>query len=165
MASFHRFLDGLEKAIDFVISIQTIVLVGILFVQVVNRYIFGISWPILQYIVPLCFVWLSMLGAAVVVRQRLHFEVDFLGNMLGPRGYHWHSAFVAGSIFIGGLVFAWTGWGFAELGLLKRNSATGYSMVYTYSALLGGGILICLLALEQMLKHIGAGLGSEEQSS
>jgi len=158
MCTLQRLLDGLDKAIDFAAAVMTVVLLLMLFVQVVNRYVLGISWPMLQFIVPLCFVWLSMLGSAVAVRRRLHFEVDLLKMLFGPRGRHWHAAAVAASVLFGGFIIAWTGWGFAELGMVKRNPATDISMIYIYGALFGCGVLICVLALEQMLRHVVAAL-------
>ncbi len=162
MRGLQRFLDGLERLLDFSTAIMTVVLLVMLFIQVVNRYVLGISWPMLQFIVPLCFVWVCMLGSAVAVRRRLHFEIDLLKKLFGRRGGHWHGAAVAVSVFLGGFVIAWTGWGFAELGMLKKNPATGYSMIYIYASLFGGGVLICVLALEQTLRHVIAALGDGE---
>jgi TRAP-type C4-dicarboxylate transport system permease small subunit len=53
-----------------------------LFIQVVNRYFLAVSWPFIQMLIPLCFVWLSMLGTAVAVRKKLHFDIDLISGRL-----------------------------------------------------------------------------------
>lgn len=53
--------------------------------QVVFRY--AVKAPIVwsEEFVTLCYQWLSYLGAALAVRYRAHYGVDFVVRLLGPR--------------------------------------------------------------------------------
>lgn len=151
MRYFRTFFDCLEKALNFTIAMLCLTLLAALFIQVLNRYLFGISWPILQFVVPFCFLWMCLLGSAVAIRKNLHFEVDLLSKMLSPGVQRFHRSLITLSVIAGGLMIAWTALGFVGLGMLKKNPATGIRMIYIYVSLLVGGGLISLMAFEKLL--------------
>ena len=152
MSMINRISRAVDALLNVVVAISALALIIVLFIQVVNRYVFGFSWPVLQFLIPLFFVWLSMLGSAIAVRRRLHFEVDFLSSHLSAGGRRVYGALIGFAGFLAGVVFVWTGLGFAELGFLKLDPAIGVKMIYVYAALLIGGFFICLFSLEQILR-------------
>lgn len=153
----QRIFNTIEKIITSINVVLVLVLLLALFIEVVNRYVFGISWPQLQFVIPFCFLWLCMLGSAVAVRRNQHFEVDFLSNFLTGRSKTFHARAMMLSVLVGGLIIAWASVEFVELGLLKKNSATGVRMVYIYTSLLVGGLLIALMAIERLFaQHASA---------
>lgn len=149
-----RLVDAVERILNQLLAWLSLVLIAALVIQVVNRYILGLAWPFLQFLIPFSFVWITMLGSAVAVRHKLHFDVDLISPRLPPRGRAVFGAIMSTAVLIGGLLVAWTGIGFAGLGLLKKDSATDIPMVYTYCSILVGGILIVLLAAERLLVQI-----------
>jgi TRAP-type C4-dicarboxylate transport system permease small subunit len=153
MTILRLIVDKTEEILNFIIILLCLVLLAVLFIQVLNRYVFSVSWPVLQYIIPFCFVWLSMLGSAVAVRKKMHFEIDFLSAKLRPLGRRIHAVLTLLAVFLGGGIIVWTGIGLAELGLAKMHPATGMPFFYIYASLSIGGILICLLALEQLFNQ------------
>ena len=146
--------DTVERILNHLLAWLSLILLAALVVQVVNRYLLGLAWPFLQFLIPFSFVWITMLGAAVAVRHKLHFDVDLISPRLAPRARAVFGAVMSAAVLVGGLLIAWTGVGFAELGFLKKDSATDIPMIYTYCSILVGGILIVLLALERMLVQI-----------
>ena len=85
MIFFRWLVDQFEAVLNFLVAILCLLLLAVLFLQVLNRYVFSVSWPAIQFIIPFCFVWLTMLGSAVAVRKKLHFEIDFFSTKLGAR--------------------------------------------------------------------------------
>jgi len=154
MPGVSRLADGVERILNYLLAWLSLVLIAALVVQVVNRYILGLAWPLLQFLIPFTFVWITMLGSAVAAREKLHFDVDLISPRLAPRRRAVFGAVMAAAVLAGGVLIAWTGLGFAELGLLKKDSATDFPMIYTYASLLVGGILIALLALERVLVQV-----------
>ena len=149
-------VDKTEIILNFLITLLCLALLAVLFIQVLNRYIFSVSWPVLQYIIPFCFVWLSMLGSAVAIRKKLHFEIDFLSAKLGAFGRRIHAVLTLLSVFLGGGIIVWTGIGLSKLGLAKMHPATGMPFFYIYASLSIGGILICLFAFEQIVNQFSS---------
>jgi len=154
MPAVSRFADALERILNQLLAWLSLTLLAALVVQVVNRYILGLAWPFLQFLIPFSFVWITMLGSAVAVRHKLHFDVDLISSRLPPRAREVFGGIMSATVLVGGLLIAWTGVGFAELGFLKKDSATDIPMIYTYASILVGGVLIVLLALERVLVQV-----------
>jgi TRAP-type C4-dicarboxylate transport system permease small subunit len=136
------------------VAILCLLLLGALFLEVVNRYIFYVSWGETQYLIIFCFAWLCMLGAALAVREKKHFEVDLLASLLPPKLAFFHRIFIIISILLAGVVICYSSIGFVELGFFKKNPATDFPMFYVYASLFVGGLLIILFALEELLLQI-----------
>jgi TRAP-type C4-dicarboxylate transport system permease small subunit len=143
-------VDRLEWGLEKSAALMCLVLLACLFVEVLTRYVFFTSIPEIQYIVPFCFLWMVMFGTAIAVRKGTHFEVDFIQKLLGGRAQKFHRYAMLMIVAIGGLIIAWSSISFVELGLLKKNPSTGIRMIYIYASLLIGGLLIALMALEQL---------------
>ncbi|MFV1875777.1 TRAP transporter small permease [Nioella sp.] len=146
-----RFSNLLEHALRTVMGLLCIVLLLCLFVEVLNRYVFFVSWPIIQFIVPFCFLWMCMIGSAIAVRRGQHFEVDLVAKLLPGRAHTIHRALMLLSVMLGAGIIIVASIPFLEMGMLRRNAATGISMIYIYPSLMVGGVLMALLALEQLL--------------
>jgi TRAP-type C4-dicarboxylate transport system permease small subunit len=146
-----RLSDLLERALRSIMGLLCIVLLLCLFVEVLNRYVFFVSWPIIQFIVPFCFLWMCMIGSAIAVRRGQHFEVDLVAKLLRGRSRTVHRALMLLTIILGAGIVVAASIPFLEMGMLRRNAATGISMIYIYPSLMVGGVLMGLLALEQLL--------------
>ena len=149
----HRISGITETILEKFIGILCLVLLTCLFVEVMNRYVFGISWPEIQFIIPFCFLWMCMIGSAVAVRKHQHFEVDLLVKLFKGNALKVHTFLMRLSVFAGGAIIAWSSIAFLELGLLKKSPATGIPMIYIYASILVGGLLISLMALDRMAQH------------
>ena len=156
--------DLSEKVLNHLIVWCGILLLAALFVQVINRYFLAVSWPFIQMLIPLCFVWLSMLGSAVAVRKKLHFDIDLISGRLKPKARRYYAMAIAISIFLGGIITVWGGIGLIKLGFVKKDPSTGASMIYAYASVFMGGVLICLFALEQFWNRWTQPPASEENA-
>ena len=149
----NRTVDTVEEILTHLIVWCGLVLLAAVFIQVVNRYALAISWPFIQMLIPLCFVWLSMLGAAVAVRRKLHFDIDLISPRLKPKTRRYYLMAITVSVILGGLITLWAGLGFLKLGLLKKDPSTGAPMIYAFGSIPMGGALISLFAIEQFWKY------------
>ena len=161
----NRAANVVEEFLDHLIVLCGLVLLAALFIQVVNRYALAISWPFIQMLIPLCFVWLSMLGAAVAVRRKLHFDIDLISSRLKPKTRRYYLMAITVSVILGGLIIVWAGLGFLKLGFLKKDPSTGAPMIFAFASLLMGGVLICLFAIEQFWKYQTQLPRSEEKTN
>jgi len=70
------------KIIDMLILIDSVFLVGTLFLAVVNRYFIHYTMPWSTEIVKLLFVWLTFLAGSLGIKEERHIGVNFLGNII-----------------------------------------------------------------------------------
>src|SRR5512141_3015004 len=80
----YKLLDCIEKALDAVMVLMMIVMGGSVVLQVASRYVFNrpTSWS--EELARYLFVWITFLGAAVVIRKRRHVDVTVLTDRLPP---------------------------------------------------------------------------------
>jgi len=147
----HRIVDKIEWGLEKSAALMCLLLLVCLFAEVLTRYVFFTSIPEIQYLVPFCFLWMVMFASAIAVRKGTHFEVDLLQTCLPGLAKRIHRGLMLLTVMGGGLIIAWSSIDFVQLGLLKKNPATGIRMIYIYASLLIGGGLIALMALEQLI--------------
>lgn len=80
-------LRWIEKLLRFVVGALILAIVVLVAAQVLFRYVLAtpIVWS--EEFTTLCYQWVSYLGAALAVRYRGHFGVDFVSRMLSEA---WH---------------------------------------------------------------------------
>lgn len=147
-----RFFDPLELCLRLLTGIFIILLIAALSEQVIHRYLFGGSWTLMGFVIPLCFVWSSMLGSAIAVRRGAHFSADMLSRFFPPRGrLVFRYLQVASTVAVSAILII-SGIGFVQLGMAKSDPFTGFSMAYTYAALPAGGLFMLLFAVELFVR-------------
>jgi TRAP-type C4-dicarboxylate transport system permease small subunit len=92
--------------------------------------------------------WLTLIGAAIAVKERGHFALAVLAHRLSPR---WQAIVHVGQNLLiagfGGLI-AWVGFGLIKLNFMLTTPALEISLGWLYGALTAGGILMALYALD-----------------
>jgi TRAP-type C4-dicarboxylate transport system permease small subunit len=79
LMTLDRWLSG---AVRWVVIAMMMVMTGVVFSQVLARYFFNSSLSWSEEIARFAFVWLSFLGAAMLVRRDEHIRVTLLVNAL-----------------------------------------------------------------------------------
>ncbi len=100
--------------------------------------------------------WLTLIGAAVAVQQRGHFELNLFTHRLPP---HWqarlhvfHNVLIAA---FGGLV-AFLGFKLTRLNIGLTSPALEVSLGWLYASATAGGILMALYALDAIRRPAAA---------
>ena len=92
--------------------------------------------------------WLTMIGAAIAVKERSHFALNLLTHRLSPRAtaalHVFHNIIIAA---FGGLV-AWLGYKLVLLNMMLTSPALEMSLGWLYASATVGGILMVLYALD-----------------
>ncbi|MBB6449991.1 TRAP-type C4-dicarboxylate transport system permease small subunit [Geomicrobium halophilum] len=76
------FMNGVEYVFLRVAALFFLVFVFCIILQVVSRYVPGISFLWAAEVATYAFIWTIFLGGAVMVRLREHFSIDFLFERL-----------------------------------------------------------------------------------
>jgi TRAP-type C4-dicarboxylate transport system permease small subunit len=92
--------------------------------------------------------WLTMIGAAIAVKERSHFALNLLTHRISPRAkavlHVAHNLIIAA---FGGLV-AWLGFKLVLLNMILTSPALEISLGWLYASTVVGGILMALYALD-----------------
>jgi TRAP-type C4-dicarboxylate transport system permease small subunit len=86
--------------------------------------------------------WMTMIGAAIGIRERVHFTLHLGVQRLSPRTQR--RIAVANALLIAGFggLAAWQGWGLAMLNTQLESPALELNLAWLYGSAVVGGILI-----------------------
>jgi TRAP-type C4-dicarboxylate transport system permease small subunit len=100
----------------------------------------------------LALAWLTLVGAAIGVRQRSHFTLHVLMPLF-PSWLQRVIDAVLHLLIVGfGLGVAWYGYGLAKLNLTLLSPGLGISLAWLYASSVVGGILLAVYALSMVVR-------------
>src|ERR1044072_4659084 len=95
--------------------------------------------------------WLTLLGAAIGIRQRAHFTLHVFTHRLSPALQAWierfHHTLIAGI----GVLTAWYGWKLCVLNFTTRTPGLELNLAWLYASAVVGGILIVVYAVSMIV--------------
>lgn len=92
----RRLLDGLGKAEAAIIAAIMLTISGLVFAQVITRYVLQVSAPWLEELTRFLMIWMIMLGCAYAVRTRQHIVVNALeGAFRSPGAQRFYQGLLA----------------------------------------------------------------------
>ncbi len=144
----------LSNAVEWVCMVLMVVLSIDLFLGVFSRYVLVMTFTWYDEIARACFVWLTLLGAAVGVKRHAHFRLHIVVDRLSPR-LRQATVFLfplvviifAGVLIQQGLVFL-------ELGKFQQTPVMGLPKTWIYIAIPTGGALMILYSLGPLWRAI-----------
>lgn len=100
------------------------------------------------------FVWLTFIGAVVVMRENAHLGVDALVRVLGPRG-RFICMIVSDLIVLGCcILFFWGTWRQAPLNYTNLAPVTGINMLWVFGVGFFTSIGIGLMVLARLIRAL-----------
>ncbi len=152
--------DLLAKAEEWTLVALVVVMSGVVFLQVVYRYLLAqpLQWS--EELARYAFVWISLFGAALSVRRRGHFGMDFFLRMLPARGRRVLTAFVHLAMGAVMVVLLINGVLLVEKTAAQRSPAMEISMGWAYACVPIGAALMLIhlvaIAVREATKAPGA---------
>ncbi|PPD16433.1 MAG: TRAP transporter permease DctQ [Methylobacterium sp.] len=100
------------------------------------------------------FVWLTFIGAVVVMREHAHLGVDALVRVLGPRGRL--VCMVLSDVLVFGccVLFFWGTWKQAPLNYTNLAPVTGINMLWVFGVGLFTSLGIGLMVLARLIRAL-----------
>lgn len=159
MKGWFTSLNAALARISMVFAIAgLVVLIGVVFYQVFGRYVLNSSPTWTENLAIVLVLYVTMLGAAVGVRDAGHISLESLLVMLSARARHALEVFIYAAVGLFGVAMAYNGW-------VLGWSVAAYSMpnlhvteAVRYIPLVIAGALIPLFCIE----HIVAIIRGEE---
>lgn len=145
----------MDKALAIVCALLLAFMTLLATYQVVSRYVFKAPSTMSEDLLSYSFVWVSLIGAALVFGQKDHMRLSLFSDKL--KG----ASALAVSIFtelltmtIAVIVFLIGGKSFVEVGALQMSPTLDISMNWVYLILPISGVLIVIYTLLNILQAI-----------
>jgi len=135
MTKFFGLLKGIyRKPVEFICGSLMVAITGVVFLQVVSRYVFRhpFDWP--EELARFLFVWVALLGAALALKRGAHFSIEALVKKFS-RGWQLSIALFI-NILLGIFVLIVTIKGFELAFRIREQLSSGMeiSMAFPYLA-------------------------------
>jgi TRAP-type C4-dicarboxylate transport system permease small subunit len=92
--------------------------------------------------------WLTMIGAAIAVKERSHFALNLVTHRFSPQSravlHVVHNVIIAGF----GVLIAWLGVKLVLLNIMLTSPALEISLGWLYGSIVVGGVMIAIYALD-----------------
>lgn len=144
-------LTKLNTLVLYIAGIGLVFMTAIVAWQVFCRYILNDSPSWSEPGAVILMSWFIFLGAAVGVRENNHMGFDVLLYVLPTAGKKWLRMISDIVIFAFGIGMIWYGISLVMLTWNTIMPALGISGAWDYAPLVGGGVLICIFALERII--------------
>lgn len=146
-----RALGAVERALRFVVGALVVLVLVIVGAQIVFRY--ALHSPLIwsEELTTLAYQWLSYLGAALAVRYRAHFGVDFVVRHIPAAGHvplKWLGHAVVWTLGVFMIVY---GWRTAESSAAQMYPTLPFSVGTGYMILPIAGVLMLVMDVATML--------------
>lgn len=124
--------QGISKALNIVGIVMFLGVVGITFAQVLTRYVFRTPIASSEEMSRIFFIWISFLGAAMVMKENEHIRLDVVKEYLGSRGSLILELFIQLIILIFNTVMVTQGIYLMSITTRQVTSVTRIPMSYIY---------------------------------
>lgn len=147
-----KFCNLLFNTIKWINALLLFVIIVLIFLQVLNRFLFKIGMPWTQEISILCFIWNVFLGAAVAVRSKSHF---FINIWPMDRSFLQRLFNVLALLAILGVAIVLFVYGYqlALGGMGRFSRQLGMLMIYFLLPIPVSGLLIIIFIIEAFVTH------------
>ncbi|MDR1730912.1 MAG: TRAP transporter small permease [Synergistaceae bacterium] len=155
--TLKKFINNFE---EYFVVWSLAIMTALVFVQVVMRYIFhnSLSWSeeLARYI----FLWLSWTGASYAVRERTHFRVEMLANVLKGRSRKIFELVILFVWFLFSFFLTWYGTALVIflMDTGQVSAAMRLPMSLTYASVPVGCGLMCIRLIIEIQKIIKGGV-------
>lgn len=148
-----RSLRVVELGLRFVVGLLVTAIVVLVTAQIFFRYVLAspIVWS--EEFTTLCYQWLSYLGAALAVRYRGHFGVDFVVRKLEARWHRQLTLLTHATIWLVGVFMIVYGLRIVEASAAQMFPTLGFSVGTGYLVLPIAGVLFLLMDVAVALER------------
>ncbi len=142
-----RVADGLCRVIELLCNGMLLVMTAVIAMLILSRNFLGFSFSWSEELTRFLLVWLSMLGAAVLLRRDDHIKLELLTDYLTPR-LRIGLSLLLRLLVLGFLcILLYESWLVANARAVTHAPALGLSMRIPYLALPAGAALMVLFTL------------------
>jgi TRAP-type C4-dicarboxylate transport system permease small subunit len=121
-----------QKPVEVACGALMVAITGVVFLQVVSRYVFSypFDWP--EELARYLFIWVALLGAALALKRGAHFSIDALVKRLPARWRRVVPLLIQATLGVFTLVVSLKGFQLAMRVGEQLSSGMEISMTYPY---------------------------------
>ena len=149
-----RFFARLERVLEPALAgLLAFITIGV-FIQVVLRYAFAVSFLWGEELSLFAFIWCVFLGTAVCTWRHIHFSFDIFSELLTGRAAGVQRLLVDVCVLVATVVIAITGWQFSQMSIARLSPALGITLLLPTIVIPVSGVLMTLVLLIDIARDV-----------
>jgi TRAP-type C4-dicarboxylate transport system permease small subunit len=149
-----RFFARLERVLEPALAgLLAFITIGV-FIQVVLRYAFAVSFLWGEELSLFAFIWCVFLGTAVCTWRHIHFSFDIFSELLTGRAAGVQRLLVDVCVLVATVVIAITGWQFSQMSIARLSPALGITLLVPTIVIPVSGVLMTLVLLIDIARDV-----------
>jgi TRAP-type C4-dicarboxylate transport system permease small subunit len=149
-----RFFARLERVLEPALAgLLAFITIGV-FIQVVLRYVFAVSFLWGEELSLFAFIWCVFLGTAVCTWRHIHFSFDIFSELLTGRAAGVQRLLVDVCVLVATVVIAITGWQFSQMSIARLSPALGITLLVPTIVIPVSGVLMTLVLLIDIARDV-----------
>ena len=149
-----RFFARLERVLEPALAgLLAFITIGV-FIQVVLRYLFAVSFLWGEELSLFAFIWCVFLGTAVCTWRHIHFSFDIFSELLTGRAAGVQRLLVDVCVLVATVVIAITGWQFSQMSIARLSPALGITLLVPTIVIPVSGALMTLVLLIDIARDV-----------
>ena len=140
--SFRDIKTVLKYPLEIILCFLIVALVGVIFIQVLFRYVFELSLAWSEEIARFLLMWLGALSAAYAFKTRSHFALRFVVSRFSNKIQQTVSTIVVLVLVIFLGIFVYQAYNYMMSGMNQISPGTRIPMTVPFSSAFAGGILM-----------------------
>lgn len=157
MKYYNRICTALCKGLMAVCCVLMTLILCCSALQVISRYAFGSSITWTEEAARYSFIWLDMLGAAILTYKGGHAVVDLFSHKLSPRAKQVYQTAIYLAVFYVGVILTRYGIQLSQATFKQTSASLKLPMGLVYGVMPLCGIFVCFftvnLVLNLWVKH------------
>jgi len=143
----ERLFALLERVLEPVLAgLLAFITIGV-FIQVVLRYVFAMSFLWGEELSLFAFIWCVYLGTAICSWRHTHFSFDIFSEILSGRSAGVQRLLVDLCVLVVTVVMVITGWQFSIMSIARMSPALGITLLVPTIVIPLSGVLMTLVSL------------------
>jgi TRAP-type C4-dicarboxylate transport system permease small subunit len=161
-AALARWEEGFFRLLERLMVLLLASMVAMVFGNVVLRWTVDSGIDVSEEMSRFFFVWLTFIGAVVVMREHAHLGVDALVGRLGPKGRLVCMVLSDAIILFCCVVFFWGTWKQAGINATNVAPVTGISMLWVFGVGYFTSVAIGLMVLSRIARALSGQVTERE---
>jgi TRAP-type C4-dicarboxylate transport system permease small subunit len=155
MKLYEYFNHYVMRAVEILTTVLMFMLVGLVFFQVVNRFILHIPAAWTEEIARYNFVWLSLFGSVIALRSDRHLSVDLLVQSIkSQKPKDFTRVLVSVLVILFSLIITWSGCRYTISNWTNTCEFGAFPLALIYAAVPVTGLLLIVVSIEQLAMSV-----------
>ena len=158
-----RFLSGIIKGIKLVCAALFVLVTVIIFMQVISRYCFNMSFHWVEELAMYSIIWLVFLGSVVATHEKAHTSITFFVDHMPKKVQKYVNALSSALCIVFLIVMMVYSHNTLLVGMRSYSAGLGIPMGFIYLSFPVGGILMCIYFALNIIQEFSTERGEDEE--